>query len=75
MIDFLQGHILIAYRNSIIYVDIEEYGIDKDELTIPADVARGQDEHYIEIVMDEENDKDRILELNLLPKYKIICIH
>ena len=74
MIDFLQGHILIAYRNSIIYVDVEEYGIDKDDLTIPADIARGQDEHYIEVVMDEENDKDKILELNLLPKYKIICI-
>ena len=27
MIDFLDNHILLAYRNSIIYMDVSEYGV------------------------------------------------
>ena len=27
MIDFLDGHILLAYRNSIMYLDVSEYGV------------------------------------------------
>ena len=27
MIDYLQGYILLAYRNSIIYLNVSQYGI------------------------------------------------
>lgn len=43
MIDFLQGHILLAYRNSIIYLNVSEFGIDDEEVNIPEEVLRGQD--------------------------------
>ena len=34
MIDYLQGFILLAYRDFIIYCNVTEYGID-DESKIP----------------------------------------
>ena len=30
MIDHLDDHILLAYRNSIIYLDVSAYGIDAE---------------------------------------------
>ena len=27
MIDFLDGHILLAYRNCIMYLDVSDYGV------------------------------------------------
>ena len=30
MIDYLQGFIMLAYRNSIIYLDVSHYGIDDE---------------------------------------------
>ena len=30
MIDYLDGHILLAYRNSIVYLNVSKYGIDDD---------------------------------------------
>ena len=43
MVDFLQGHILLAYRNSIIYLNVSEFGIDEEELKISDKILRGQD--------------------------------
>ena len=30
MIDYLQGYIMVAYRNSIIYLNVSQYGIDDE---------------------------------------------
>ena len=30
MINYLEGHILLAYRNSIIYLNVSQYGIDDE---------------------------------------------
>ena len=30
MIDHLNDHVLLAYRNSIIYLDVSAYGIDDE---------------------------------------------
>ena len=40
MIDFLQGHVLLAYRNSIVYLDVSNFGIDEPELTLPKDLLQ-----------------------------------
>ena len=69
MIDFLDNHILLAYRNSIIYMDVSSYGVIDNN--VPSQVKIGQqDDHFIEIVIPTEN----LFFLDLLPKYKIICI-
>ena len=68
MIDFLDNHILLAYRNLIIYMDVSEYGLMDNE--VPQNVKIGQDNHFIEIVVPSE----KIFQLELLQKYKIICI-
>ena len=47
MIDHLNDHILVAYRNSIIYLDVSAYGIDTDQITVP---GGGQhDNHFITV--------------------------
>ena len=68
MIDFLDNHILLAYRNLIIYMDVSEYGLTDGEVT--SDVRGANDSHFIEIVVPPE----KIFQLELLQKYKIICI-
>ena len=69
MIDFLDNHILLAYRNSIIYMDVSSYGVN--QIDIPSHMRIGQaDRNFIEVVVPMEN----LFFLDLLPKYKIICI-
>ena len=68
MIDFLDNHILLAYRNLIIYMDVSEYGLTDGD--VKADVRGANDSHFIEIVVPPE----KIFQLELLQKYKIICI-
>ena len=47
MIEYLQDHILLAYRNSIIYIDLSRYEIcgGNDISTIPAEY-RTIDSHF-----------------------------
>ena len=42
MIDFLDGHILLAYRNSIFYLDVSDYGVIDGN--VPNSLKIGQDE-------------------------------
>ena len=69
MIDFLHGHVLLAYRNTIIYIDVNHFGIDKPELTIPSEYSKS-DRNFIQVDITQ----DQVLELELHSKYKIICI-
>ena len=70
MIEYLQEHILLAYRNSIIYIDLARYNIGGDDLSkIPAEY-RTKDSHFFKIDVLEED----VSVLDLLRKYKMICI-
>ena len=69
MIDFIDNHILVAYRNTIIYLNVSSYGV-KDG-NIPSHLRNGQQKsHFIKVKVPMEN----IFFLDLLPKYKIVCI-
>ena len=68
MIDFLDGHILLAYRNSIFYLDVSDYGVIDGN--VPNSLKIGQDEQFIEVSVP----KKKVVFLELLRKYKIICI-
>ena len=72
MIDIIDNHILLAYRNSIIYLDVSQYGIYNDDIRVRDDLLaeRMHDEHFIPINVERE----QLLFFELQPKYKIICI-
>ena len=72
MIDIIDNHILLAYRNSIIYLDVSQYGIYNDDIRVRDDLKaeRMHDEHFIPINVERE----QLLFFELQPKYKIICI-
>ena len=73
MIDPLNDHILLAYRNSIIYLNVSEYTIDAEKITVPERVKRkegDQDEHFITINVE----MDELLFFELHQRYKIVCI-
>ena len=38
MIDIIDNHILLAYRNSIIYLDVSQYGIDNRDIKVRNDL-------------------------------------
>ena len=65
MIDMLQGNLMLAYRDLVIYVNVNQYGVE-DERLIPRD----QDPNYIVIDIKE----NQLQYLDLHEKYKIICI-
>ena len=65
MIDYLDGYILIAYRNTIIYIDVSSLGIQEKKLRITEDK-----QHYIEVPITDE----QLFELDLNQNYKIISI-
>jgi len=49
MIDILDGMILLAYRNSIIYVSVSQYGID-DFSKCPQEFRKSEDHAIIPFV-------------------------
>ena len=57
MIEYLQEHILLAYRNSIIYIDLARYGLTGDVNNVGAEDLqskiptqyRTQDSHFFHI--------------------------
>ena len=56
MIDIIDNHILLAYRNSIIYLDVSQYGIYNDDIRVRDDLKaeRMHDEHFIPINVERE---------------------
>ena len=68
MIEYLQEHILLAYRNSIIYIDVLKYCIEDVENILPK--HRTSDDQFFHIKVDIED----VSILDLLRKYKMICI-
>ena len=68
MIDFLQGSILLAYRDTIIYCNVDPYGVEDPEQIQPSTVST--DSNFVEVDISE----DKLSYLNLHHRYKIICI-
>ena len=69
MIDFLQGYILLAYRDTLMYCDSKGLGIEDDDITnLPQDTDKNQ--NYVEIKVKE----DQVSYLTLHKNYKIISI-
>ena len=67
MIEYLQEHILLAYRNSIIYIDVLNCIEDVTKI-LPE--HRTSDDQFFHIKVDIED----VSILDLLRKYKMICI-
>lgn len=65
MIDMLQGNLLLAYRDLVIYCNINQYGVE-DTSRIPA----GQDPNFVKV----DIQKEQLQFLDLHEDYKIICI-
>ena len=82
MIDYLQGYILLAYRNSIIYLNVSQYGIDdetdkhvRDEIVQQNWFSTEQKiEHQRNSFIEIDIAENQICYLDLLENYKIICI-
>ena len=51
MIDILDGVILLAYRNSIIYVSVSKYGVD-DFSKCPQEFKRSEDHAIVPLVQE-----------------------
>ena len=68
MIDFLQGNILLAYRDLMVYVRVSEYGVD-DPSKIPSNVE-DRESNFVHINVPD----DKVSFLDLHRNYKIISI-
>lgn len=69
MIDFLQGHIMLAYGDVLMYCNTKGFGVDDDDITnIAGDTDKNQ--NYVAVKVRE----DQVSYLNLHKNYKIICI-
>ena len=77
MMDYHDGCILFAFRESIIYFRADKYGVERTDdpdwraNSFPSNCsAKSEDPHFIEIEMQE----DEICYLSLDKSYKIICL-
>ena len=57
MVDFLQGNIMLAYRDLIIYCNVNDYGVE-DITKIPA----GNDPNYV--IVDIKKEQLQFLDLH-----------
>ena len=65
MIDILQGNLLLAYRDLLIYCNVASYGVED-----PEKIPRDQDPNYV--IVNIRDEQLQYLDLN--ERYKIICI-
>ena len=65
MVDILQGNLLLAYRDLLIYCNVASYGVED-----PSKIPQNQDPNYV--IVNIREDQLQFLDLN--EKYKIICI-
>jgi hypothetical protein len=68
MIDFLEGNILLAYRDLIVYVRVSKYGVD-DPSKIPSDGV-DRESNFVHINVPD----DQLSFLDLHQNYKMISI-
>ena len=65
MVDILQGNLLLAYRDLLIYCNVNQYGVED-----PEKIPRDQDPNYVTVKISDE----QLQFLDLHERYKIICI-
>ena len=65
MVDILQGNLLLAYRDLLIYCNVNQYGVED-----PEKIPRDQDPNYV--IVEIKDEQLQFLDLN--EKFKIVCI-
>ena len=65
MIEFVQGFVMLAYQDHLVYFNVNKYGVEDDSY-IPKD----SHENFVEATITDEH----IRYLDLHRSYKIICI-